>query len=630
MLKLSSLEAVTPRLWLSLAGTFQASDEEGRSVLPRSGKARALLCLLGMQRPRGLRRSVAASLLWSASHKADRVNLLRGALRDLRAALAPCGHPPLITAKSSQLVLQPGSAWIDIFEPNRVQGHAEGEAVPGFDALCQDLQGLDPAFDRYLEGLWTEVEFRNALKWVPGSSATPDGPGHARATRGEAQMTSQKHAADSGAHLRMHAPATSTGLAMDMLNRFPEAISATAVVPKHQLGWRMAVLPFRSLGASLGHGLSLGMAEEISAALARFRAPRLVATVSFWDGIGPAVDAMGRCRAYGLDYVIDGMIQVVDSQVRVIVTLLDVVLDFEVAWSARFDGSLDDLFSLQDRIAAETVAQVDPDLFGQQRFSPTVAKTSVAEAHRAVLTAIRSIFRLDQLKFMRARELLARAIELDPGYAGAHAWMAYWSIMAVGQGWVDDPQDVIELAGRAAERATVLDPLDARGLAVAAHVKAYLLHDVKGALALHARAVELNPNLPIAWAMSSWSKIYSGDHGTAVRQAMTAQALSPRDPHLFFFEHAQMTAHFFRRQLVDAETLAEVVLARNPNHVSALNVYLAILGHMGRKAEAAYHLERLRAIDPDVSIGRIAGRVPLQAQDQAYYRKGLSCAGVPE
>lgn len=417
---------------------------------------------------------------------------------------------------------------------------------------------------------------------------------------------------------------------MDMLNRFPAAISATAVIPEHQLGWRMAVLPFRSLGASLGHGLSLGMAEEISAALARFRAPRLVATASFWDGAGPAADALGRCRAYELDYVIDGTIQVVDRRVRVIVTLLDVVLDFEVAWSARFDGSLDDLFSLQDRIASETVAQVDPDLFDRQRFSPTLAKTSVAEAHRAVLTAIRSIFRLEQMKFMRARELLLRAVELDPEYAGAHAWMAYWSIMAVGQGWVGDPQEVIGQAGRAAERAVALDPLDARGLAVAGHVKAYLLHDVKHALALHARAIELNPNLPVAWAMSSWSKIYSGDYGTAVRHAVTAQSLSPRDPHLFFFEHAQMTAHFFRRQLADAEMLAEVVLARNPNHVSALNVYLAILGHLGRTDEAAHYLERLRVLDPDVSIDRIAGRVPLQAQDQAYYRKGLSRAGVPE
>ena len=49
---------------------------------------------------------------------------------------------------------------------------------------------------------------------------------------------------------------------------------SAADVPDHQLGWRMAVLPFRSLGAPLGRGIALGMAEEVSAALGRFRAPR--------------------------------------------------------------------------------------------------------------------------------------------------------------------------------------------------------------------------------------------------------------------------------------------------------------------------------------------------------------------
>ena len=133
----------------------------------------------------------------------------------------------------------------------------------------------------------------------------------------------------------------------------------------------MAVLPFRSLGAPIGRGIALGMAEEVSAALGRFRAPRLVATATFWDGSGPAADAMSRCRTYNLDYIIDGTIQVIGPKVRVTVTLLDVVLNFEVIWSHRFEGALDDLFSLQDRIASETVAQVDPELH-QRRWAATV------------------------------------------------------------------------------------------------------------------------------------------------------------------------------------------------------------------------------------------------------------------
>ncbi len=125
----------------------------------------------------------------------------------------------------------------------------------------------------------------------------------------------------------------------------------------------MAVLPFRSLGAPVGSRIALGMAEEISAALARFHTPRLIASATFWDGTGPAADAMARCKTYQLDYIIDGTIQVRGDKVHVDVILSDVVLDFEVVWRGRFEGLLDDLFSLQHHIAFDMVTHVDPELF---------------------------------------------------------------------------------------------------------------------------------------------------------------------------------------------------------------------------------------------------------------------------
>lgn len=391
----------------------------------------------------------------------------------------------------------------------------------------------------------------------------------------------------------------------------------------------MAVLPFRNVGTPVGHGIALGMAEEVSAGLSRFRAPRLIATATFWDGSGPAADALARCQTYQLDYIIDGTIQVIDDRVRVNVNLLDVVLDFEVIWTGQFDGRLDDLFSLQHRIASETVAQVDPELFYRgSAFEPPL-RTEIAAAHHSVLTAIQGIFRLDRPTFMLARELLARAIELDPDYAAAHAWLAYWSIMAVGLGWVDDPGDVTTVGGAAAERAVKLDPLDARALAIAGHVKAYLLHDVRSALKMHARAIELNPNLPIAWTLSSWSKIYNGEHATAVRHAVMSQSLSPRDPHIFLVEHALMTAHFFSRHLEEADMLAEHVLERHQSHASALNIRLAILGHMARHTDARHCLAMLREIDRDVTIDKIVARAPWRPEDRAYYIEGLQRAGVP-
>jgi tetratricopeptide (TPR) repeat protein len=175
-----------------------------------------------------------------------------------------------------------------------------------------------------------------------------------------------------------------------------------------------------------------------------------------------------------------------------------------------------------------------------------------------------------------------------------------------------------------------LDPLDARATAIAGHVKAYLLHDVRSALHLHARAIELNPNLPVAWTLSSWSRIYNGEHAAAIQLAAMSRSLSPQDPHNFLVEHAVMTAHFFSHHLEEAEMLAEAVLNQNPRHASALNVRLAILGHLGRYEEARECLAILRGFDPDVSIESIISRPPLQPKDRAFYVDGLRGAGVPQ
>lgn len=398
---------------------------------------------------------------------------------------------------------------------------------------------------------------------------------------------------------------------------------------RHHLGWRLAVLPFRSRGLSAGPGIALGMAEEISAALARFGVPRLVATATFWDGIGPAPDARSICRTHQLDYVIDGTIQTEGNEISVEVSLLDVVLDFDVVWHGQFGGTLDNLFSLQHRIAFQTVRHVDPDMSHSNAEAIVPIRTEIAEAHQCVLTAIQGIFRLDRHTFVQARDYLLRAIDLDHEYAAAHAWLAYWSLIAAGYGWVENPRAVMELAGTAAARAIQLDPFDARAVAIAGHVRAYLFHDVPHALELVTRAIELNPNLPIAWTMSSWSRIYNGEHVVAVRHAMMARSLSPRDPHIWLAEHSFATAQLFNRNLEEADALAAVVLERNPDHVSALNSRLAILGHLGHTNEASHCLAILRTFNPQVTVAQIASRMPLKPADKGFYMEGLERAGVP-
>jgi TolB-like protein len=421
------------------------------------------------------------------------------------------------------------------------------------------------------------------------------------------------------------------GMSKDLSVQVALPFSSGGQLSKSYLGWRMAVLPFRAAGTAVASAIALGLAEEISAAISRFGSPRLIAPATFWDGTGPAEDVLGRARLYDLDYVMEGTLEVDDDVVRTRVVLLDVMLGFEVIWTGHLTGTLDDLFSLQHRIAAEVVRQLDPDLFQRGPELAPPLPTSFPVAHRLVLTAISGIYRLDRHRFTRARDALTAALALDPDYAAAHAWLAYWSLMAVGLGWSgDDPRLVITLAGHSAERAIDLDPQDARAHAIAGHVKAYLQRDVAAALKLHARAIALNPNLPIAWTMSSASQFYNGDHATAIRHANTARALSPRDPHIYWAEHNATIAYFLSKNLEQAEILSDIVLSRNPDHVSAINIHVGILGHTRQITEAQQWISRLKGFDPDLNVRKIVERAPFRPQDRDYYAEGLRRAGLPD
>jgi TolB-like protein len=605
------------RLWITLLGDFEAQTRQGVSALPISKKARALLCLVAAHMPQALRRDFAASLLWSNKPRDHAANSLRQALRELQIALSACGDPPVLLTGSGRLTLQRDCVWIDIHEPASLKGKLDDVDTVGPLLLCQNLHGLDRAFESHLERLWKNLVFQKAF--VPPTDGADGTYGPGRQSVADSELN------DFGAESSMlpgSGPAES-----GMIRAMPGTVGRHED-GVHGQGWRIAVLPFRSLGSPLEGGLSLGMAEEISAALARFRMPRLIATGSFWDGSGPSTDALAKCRAYNLDYVISGTIQTSGARVRVTVSLLDVSMDFEVIWASRFEGTTADLFTLQDTIASQTVAQIDPELLQRHQFRGDSIQAPNAAAHQTLLTAIQGIYRPDRDRFMPARQMLLDAIALDGEYAAAYAWLAYWYTVGLSHGWIDDPLDASISAGQAAERAVSLDPLDARGLTIAGHVKAYLLHDLDTSTMLHDRATSLNPNLPIAWTLSAWARIYKGEHQLALDHAMVAESLSPTDPHAFIMEHAAMTARFFLKDLETADKFATAALERRPRHATALKVRAAILGHMGRQEEAGMCLAALKSLGVTISIESIIARPPLREVDREYYADGLKKAGV--
>jgi TolB-like protein len=566
-------DPVGPALRLRLIGPMQAHRLTGESALPRSRRARAMLAVMAVAMPRAVPRARLLALFWPGRAEEQARASLRQALHDLSESLGRDGQAALVAGRDA-LALRPALVWTDLAEAER-GGRASHALLAG--DLLEDLAGLTPAFDRWLD------ETRARLAATPAARAARDAP--------------------------------------------------PAPPPRpDSRGARLGVAPLRALGSDPADAhLSLGLAEEIATALARFRWIPLVAPQSlarFAEGVEDERDMRER---FALDLLLDGTVQRAGSQVRITLTLSDLRSAGEVVWTQRFDGDGVNVLTLQDAIAAEVVARIDPELLLIEGRRAAARPVRDAAAYELLLRAIPPIYHLAQAPFIEAGRHLEEAIAREPDYAAAHAWFALWHVFLVGQGWADDADAAMQRAGDLAERAISLDPRDARGLTIAGHVRAFLHRRVDEAVALHARALALNPNLPMAWVFSGLAHAYRGEHEEALARIGRWKLLSPLDPHAHLYVGTEMVPRLLLGEYDQVVALGRAAIEAHPTLSAHYRPYLAALGHLGREADAAIARARFLRLEPSFTLAGFLATAPyVQAADRARFAEGLRRAGLPE
>ncbi|HTI80892.1 MAG TPA: BTAD domain-containing putative transcriptional regulator [Acetobacteraceae bacterium] len=658
------------------------------NVLPAGRKTRALLAVIALSSPRPALRGRLAELLWSRRPEEQARASLRQEIHRLLESLAPAGTD-ILTVTRDHLSLRPGVVWIDVEEVMRATTDQPASLSLLDGDLLEDLDGIDPTFDAWLT---TERErlrdrARNVAEALLREQVEPEAAipaaqrllqidrAHegawralmrAHAARGERGMAiqaydrcravladlldaapsaeTQKLLAEirgpSGSRMPLRPPAPPPQPAAPPPARASEEPEEPPAVlePRSQDirptrgGAHVGVMPLQLVGTTEEEAhLAPGLAEEITTALARFRWIFVVASNSLARFAADTRDETAIRRTFGIDFLLDGSIQKVRNRLRITVRLLDLRAGNQVVWARRFDRQTNDLLSLQDEIASEVVAQIDPEILLIEAKRISSRPPVDATAYDLVLRAIPLIGRMERSRYMMAGEYLVNAIALEPEYAAAHAWYAYWHIFLVGQGWAEDPHAMMEEAGELAERAIVLDPFDARALTIAGHVRAYLHRRLHEAAALHERALSLNPNLAMAWALSAIAYAYMGEAEEAERRNNRYKKLSPLDPHAFFFDAFFILIHVMKRDYETAVAVGRAVSEMNPSFSATYKPYLAALGHLGRTQEAAVVRRRLLAIEPDFTVERFIATSPLEREsDREHYAQGLRLAGVPE
>lgn len=580
---------------------MSAQDAHGRDVLPRARKVRALLAVLALRAPEPVAREQLTALLWSRRNEPQARASLRQALHELQDALGPAARQ-IVVASRSNIALRSQALWVDVVAW-RQSGAAD--LVGEQNGLFDELRGIDPALD-----IWLEAERRSIAH--PATSEPPASSVIELADPVPTRLVSLPPR-------EVFAPAA------------PARLTGVAAAPTREARARLGVMPFREVSAGRVSGLALGLAEEITTALAPFRTMCCISSSSLAAIAGEAYDTGAAGRALDLDFLLEGTIREAGGRVRILARLLDMRAGGEVVWARRFDRSGADLWALQEEIASETAAQVDPELLMHLGERAAANPHGNPNAHELVLRAIPAIYRLDPVGFRAAGEMLEKAVLLDPQHASAHAWLAHWHLFLVGQGWTDDFTGASTRAGLLAERALTLDPFDARALTLAGHVRSFLHRQPAEGQRLHDRALAANPNLALAWCLSGLNQCYLGDHLECIRRNEHAQRLSPHHPHSFFFEMALIMPRLLRRDYEAAATTGRRAIELNPGFSSSYKLCLAALGHLGQTAEAAALRQRLLAIEPGFSIEAAVRRAPLvRAADLTHYAEGLKRAGLPE
>jgi TolB-like protein/class 3 adenylate cyclase len=382
----------------------------------------------------------------------------------------------------------------------------------------------------------------------------------------------------------------------------------------------IAVLPFANMsGDPEQEYFADGMVEEIITALSRIRWLFVIARNSSFTYKGQTVDVKQVGRELGVRYVLEGSVRKGGNRVRITGQLIDAETGTHL-WADRFDGSLDDVFELQDKVASSVAGVIEPALQAAETARSYSRPTNDLTAYDLYLRAYAMVVSAGTIT--EALHLMEQAIARDPHYGPALAWAAICCFRLVIDGRSDDPAADRLKSIDLARRALAVAADDPGTLADAALVLAYFGEDIGAMTALVDRALTLNPSFARGWLRSGTLKLFAGEPEHAIERAEAALRLSPRG-RIGVPLHIIGAAHFFSGRFEAAVQKLLLAIQDLPSYPESYRCLAACYAHMGRLDEAREIAKRLRTI---TSVALIDVTCLRNAEQRQLYLSGLRSA----
>jgi tetratricopeptide (TPR) repeat protein len=332
----------------------------------------------------------------------------------------------------------------------------------------------------------------------------------------------------------------------------------------------------------------------------------------------------------GVRYVLEGSIRKVKNLIRINAQLIDGLTGGHL-WAERYDGKLEDVFSLQDKITMKIVAALAVKLTADEEKEVIFKGTDNVQAYDAFLQGWAHYVRMTPDDFARAVSYFETAIDFDPNYGRAYAALAatYWESFyrfwhdSLGVTWDETKERAEEYLQKAMEK----DPTSlARSVASKMHIAR---HNYEEAIAETEHALSLDPNNAGSYIAMAYALVYTGKPKDAMDYIKKAMRINPEYPAYYLFVFG--LAHFSLEQFAEAGSLFERALERNPENYIALIPLAATYIHIGREKEAKTRIKRLYEILPIVTLVMIE-ECPLwqykNFDDRHRLLSGLEKAGL--
>ena len=410
--------------------------------------------------------------------------------------------------------------------------------------------------------------------------------------------------------------------------RLREAGAAPVEAPPATEPPSIAVLPFTNMSGDAGQDhFADGLTEDVITALSRLRWLFVIARNSTFTYRGRNVDVRQVSQELGVRYVLEGSVRIAGDRIRVTGQLIDAPTAKHI-WADRYDRRLDDIFAVQDEITGNVVAAIEPHIYAEEGYRAAQRPPDSIDAWGLVVRAMGLIRRIGRREMEEAQELLHRAIAIDPGYARAHAmlaWAVWWGTLSYA--WPDTAEGYAR-AARHAEEAVRLDPAEpwARMILGLSYSNA---GQHGRALAELRAALDLNPNSSMGRTALGWALLRAGEGEEAVEETRRALKMSPLDSYAGIYSSVHGLALLGTRRFEEALPHLRAAVAAFAEYPGHYNTLISCCGHLGLLEEArAFIASRERVAAPlQLSVVR---RMLDGFAHQAIFVEGLAKAGVPE